>query len=210
MGGLLPDWNTFNDPLNSVSRPQQMGPLWMEAKHISGMPIQHSVWVENPPKSSFPACIAVKCATLQSADATEAYLRRCREAVMLDGKNIAEQQVLLGIANELARERPQLLDAERFQKDWKTGAGKETFREDLQAVKLHNFGRFPTLTIQQPGKPGVVIVGYRPYEVLLEALKQVAPKMKPTQKASEPEEYRNYWGSVTERELEEALATEAR
>ncbi len=207
MGGLLPDWNTYNDPLNSVSRPLQMGPLWMEARHISGMPIKDTVWHQNPPESSFPACIAVKCAGLQSADAAESYLRRCREAVMLHGKNIAKQEVLLEIADELTKEYPHLLDPRRFREDWQTGAGKDTFREDLQAVRIHNFGRFPTLTIQQPGKAGVVIVGYRPYSVLLDAIKQVAPQLEPSQKSPTAEVYRNYWGNVTERELDEAGAT---
>jgi hypothetical protein len=28
MGGLLPDWSSFSDPMNDVSRPIQMGPFW--------------------------------------------------------------------------------------------------------------------------------------------------------------------------------------
>src|SRR5438309_9692359 len=52
-GGLLPGWNQFTDGLNSVSRPAQMGPIWMEAAHISGMPINNQVWIRNPPASSY-------------------------------------------------------------------------------------------------------------------------------------------------------------
>src|SRR5690606_17166903 len=97
MGGLLPSWNNFNDPMNDVSRPIQMGPIWADVKHRSGMPINNMVWINDPPDSSYPACIAVKCASLQSPDAAEAYLRKTREAVMVDGKNISKQNVLLDI-----------------------------------------------------------------------------------------------------------------
>ena len=67
MGGLLPSWKNFADPLNSVSRPVQMGPIWMESSHITGMPLESSIWIHNPPKSSYPACIGIKAAGLQSA-----------------------------------------------------------------------------------------------------------------------------------------------
>ncbi len=66
MGGLLPGWNNYNDELNSVSRPVQMGPVWMQASHISGMPMPNRIWLEDPPASSYPACIAVKCAQPQT------------------------------------------------------------------------------------------------------------------------------------------------
>src|SRR5215217_1274269 len=75
MSGLLPEWNRYTDSLNSVSRPAQMGPIWMEAAHISGMPIENRIWIENPPSSSYLACVAVKCAALQSPALEEMYLR---------------------------------------------------------------------------------------------------------------------------------------
>ncbi|MDX5347930.1 MAG: DsbA family protein, partial [Hymenobacteraceae bacterium] len=122
------------------------------------------------------------------------------------GKNIAETQVLQELAQELEKSEPELYSAAQFEQDWESEKGLELFREDLQKVKYFNIGRFPTLTISKPGKAGVIITGYRPYEVLLQALKQVEPNIKPTQKATDPEAYKNYWGSLTERELQEAEA----
>ena len=46
MTGLLASWKNFSDPLYSVSRPQQMGPVWMEAESVSGMLMHHKLWVE--------------------------------------------------------------------------------------------------------------------------------------------------------------------
>src|SRR4051794_10923157 len=39
MSGLIPSWNDYNDPMHSVSRPIQMGPVWMHAMELSGMPM---------------------------------------------------------------------------------------------------------------------------------------------------------------------------
>src|SRR3954471_3369508 len=88
MTGLLASWKNFSDPLYSVTRPQQMGPVWMEAGTVSGMPVHHKLWVEDPPASSYPACIAVKSVQLQSPAAGIKYLRMLREAVMIQGLNI--------------------------------------------------------------------------------------------------------------------------
>src|SRR5438128_964944 len=94
MTGLLPGWKNYSDPVYSVSKPMQMGPVWLEASETSGMPIYDRIWVEDPPASSYPACIAVKSMQLQSQTAAVKYLRRLRETVMLQGENIAKQTIL--------------------------------------------------------------------------------------------------------------------
>ncbi|WP_299700579.1 DsbA family protein [uncultured Pontibacter sp.] len=209
MGGLIPNWDSFQDPLNTVTRPLQMGPLWMEAKHVSGMPIQDRVWYENPPASSYPACIAVKAAGLQSPVAAEAYLRRVRETVMLHGQNIADREVLLEVGGKLSEERPAVFDAAAFERALGGEEARKAFEQDLMQVRIHGISRFPTLTLKKEGEEtGVMIVGYRPYEALQQALKQVAPELQPIQHTTDEMEYRRYWGSVTEREVKEALQQE--
>ncbi|OKL40491.1 DsbA family oxidoreductase [Pontibacter flavimaris] len=206
MGGLIPNWDSFNDPMHAISRPLQMGPLWMEARHTSGMPIKDKVWFDNPPASSYPACIAVKAAELQSPVAAETYLRKVREAVMLHGQNIAEWQVLRQTGKELAQEHPEILDAAKFEEDLSGREARKAFEEDLLRVRLHNISRFPTFTMRLAGATaGVMIVGYRPYEALEKALKQVAPELEPIPHTTDELEYRRYWGSITNREVQEAL-----
>ncbi|MHA6250028.1 DsbA family oxidoreductase [Pontibacter sp. CAU 1760] len=206
MGGLIPNWDSFSDPMNAVSRPLQMGPLWLEAKYKSGMPIRERVWYENPPKSSYPACIAVKAAEMQSPVAAEAYLRKLREAIMLHGKDIADWEVLQQVGEELHKENQALVDVDRLQRDMGSKAAREAFEEDLQKVRLHGISRFPALTMKREGEgQGVIIIGYRPYEALEEALHQVAPELQPIPHTTDETEYRRYWGSMTERELEEVL-----
>jgi predicted DsbA family dithiol-disulfide isomerase len=199
MGGLLPKWKNYNDSINSVTRPVQMGPVWMHAKEISGMPIDFNIWMRDPPLSSYPACIAVKCAALQSANAEENYLRLLREALMIKGENISKQEMLFETAETLA-EMDRRFDIDRFKEDFKNDNGLEAFRKDLQEIQYHRINRFPTLVIKNPTKKGVMISGYRPYSLLTEAVEQISDLKRIEIKE---EEYKSHWPSVTERELQE-------
>lgn len=170
MGGMIPHWQNYNDPVNSVSKPIQMGPIWMHASEVTQVKMKYSIWHEDPPSSSYPACIAVKTARLQSAEAAEKYLYEIRRALMDEGLNIAKQEVLLDAAKKLDADS---LDFDLFLKDWNEGRGKEAFRQDLQKAKYHSIGRFPTLTFQNQEGKGVLITGYRPYDILVKSLNHV-------------------------------------
>ena len=170
MSGLLPGWKNYNDPVYSVSRPMQMGPVWHEAGLTSGMKICDRIWIENPPASSYPACIAVKCAELQSQPAGAIYLRMVREAVMLYGKNIAQQDVLADVSKNLSEKFPGLLNTDQFIHDLAgSNNGIEAFRKDLNEVQSKNITRYPTLILRSANKPSIIITGYRPYSVLVNA-----------------------------------------
>ena len=204
MGGLLPGWNSFHDPVNSVSKPIQMGPVWMHAAQLSGMPIQHNIWIKDPPASSYPACIAVKCAFLQSFEAGDRYLRLVREEVMLKGNNIAKQEILVKLAKLLNNNIPSF-NVEMFQKDLQNDRGLEAFKEDMQQVRYHNINRFPTLIIRRPHQPSMMITGHRPYVVLTEALNTIYPGISKTRTAQTIEEYTSYWSHVLPREIDEVI-----
>lgn len=202
MTGLLPSWKNYIDPVYSVSRPSQMGPVWMEASNTSGMPMDHKIWVSDPPASSYPACIAVKSAELQSKVAGVKYLRLLREAVMLTGKNIASQEVLIEVANDLATKRSGLIDAGQFADDLVNGNGLNAFRADWQEAQNQNISRTPTLIMRSNIKPAIIITGYRPYSALLQAVAQVAPGFKRSNQLS-LEDYKRFWGNLTAREIVE-------
>lgn len=167
--GMISDWKTYNDPMNSVSRPLQMAPVWMHASQVSHTPIDYAIWHEDPPASSYPSCIAIKCAALQSAELEQQYLGKVREAVMMRKMNIARETVLLTLAHELA-EVTNDFDVAKFTQDLKQGSGKAAFRSDLQKAAFHKIGRYPTLTMTPPDGKAIIMVGYRPYSVLLEAV----------------------------------------
>jgi protein-disulfide isomerase-like protein with CxxC motif len=206
MGGLLPNWQNYNDEVNSVSRPAQMGPVWMQASHMSGMPLPDKIWMLDPPTSSYPACIAVKCAQLQSLRAGERYLRLVREAVMIHQQNISKEAVLYDIADELATQQPAAFDLSRFKEDMKNDNGLEAFRSDLHQVQTRNINRFPSFIFRYANNQALMMTGYRPYSTLLDTLKQIAPAIQQTQTATDAEVYTQYWGSITSKEIEEAVS----
>ena len=174
MGGLLPDWDHYNDPQHMVSRPVQMGPVWMEAAHLTGTPIQSRIWMEDPPVSSYLACIGVKCAALQSPVAETKYLNALWEALMLQGKNISYASALIEVAKELEKKEQGIIDATRFAHDLLEGNGVENFRKDLSEVRDRNITRFPSLIIRSIGKQPVIVTGYRNYEALVEVFESLA------------------------------------
>ncbi len=173
MGGLLPDWDHYNDPQHMVSRPVQMGPVWMEAAHLTDTPIQSRIWMEDPPVSSYLACIAVKCAAMQSTIAEENYLNALWEAVMLEGKNISYATSLISVAENLATRSPGVIDSARLADDLVSGSGMEAFKRDLAEVRDRGINRFPSLIIRASGKNPVIITGYRSYEALVEVFESL-------------------------------------
>jgi putative protein-disulfide isomerase len=173
MGGMIRNWDTYKDPYNSISRPLQMGPVWMHAAQLTDTKINFDIWHKDPPGSSYPACLAVKTAALQSPAAEEFYLYKLREAVMIRQLNIAKQSVLFQVADEVALEIPEHFNSKQFRKDWAKEKAQLLFRSDLELVSMHKIGRFPTLTCTDRSGKGIILVGYRPYEVLRSDLQQM-------------------------------------
>jgi predicted DsbA family dithiol-disulfide isomerase len=172
MGGLLSEWRAYHDTVNAVSKPIQMGPLWMQASQVSGQPMDDRIWFTDPPASSYPACLAVKCAGMQSEQAAHLYLYALRSALMKEGKNIAKKAVLLETAATLISGHPGVLDLQRFEADLGSEQAMNLLKQDLQEVSYRNINRLPTLVIKQ-GDRRVVITGYRPYEALQQTIAQM-------------------------------------
>ena len=160
MIGLLPSWDRFHDSTHSLSRPLQMGPEWMYAGQVCGRPVADTIWITDPPASSFPACIAVKCAELQSGAMGALYLHLLREAVLVRGENIAETAVLLAVATNLARSE-RGFDEKRFEDEITGTKARELFRRDYQEAQYLGIRRTPTLVFKHNGKR-LALHGYQP------------------------------------------------
>lgn len=170
MGGLLPAWDKYVDSLNCVSRPAQMGPIWMQAGQLTDLPIPHRIWIDDPPKSSYPACIAVKCATLQSVELGELYLHFVQEAIMMHSLNIAQYEVLKQVAEQVAAAA--CFNVDQFAEDMENGNGVEAFRKDIQEIKYRSIQRFPTFLIRRTEQRPLLVTGYKPADVLMSIIMQ--------------------------------------
>lgn len=205
MVGLVPEWNSYTDLFNSISRPLHMGPMWMQAEQISGMPTQSEIWVDNPPTSSYPACLAMKTVEKQSVEAAEAYLRLLREAVMLSGRNISDTGELFALARELASEMPLRFDLTTFERDWAAQNGVEALKADIARVKYYGLQKFPSLVFEGNGKDMIIVSGYQPYDSLVRALKKTAHGIMPSRDVRDEGAYRKHWARIIPRELEEVI-----
>ena len=171
MAGLLESWKSYYDSENSVSKPVQMGPLWMQVGHMTGMTIDSTVWVKDPPASSYLACVAVKCAFMQSPAIGSLYLQLLRTEVMQNGRNISRQRTLLKLA-ELLESQCSGFNLELFKKHLVNGEGYDAFASDLREVRYRGISRFPTLAISNRER-GMLLTGYRPYEVVAGAIEKL-------------------------------------
>lgn len=201
MSGLLESWNNHNDVINAASRPVQMGPLWAEAKHITGMEMNDRIWINNAPASSYPACLAVKCAGMQGTHAAAQMLRALREALMLHGQNIAHKKALHDVADKV--EKYTDFDAALFCRQLSSKECIDLLRKDLQEVRYRQVKRSPSFAFTVNGK-GVILTGYRPYSVLKETLELLGGNIEAYN--IDETAYRSYWGKLTQRELLEITA----
>lgn len=203
MGGMIGDWESFDDPVNSIHRPGQMGPLWMEAERLTGMPMNSGLWRNDPPASSWPACRAFKAAEFQSAFAGDLFLRRMREAAMLEEQNIARTEILFALAQDCARAFPDRFDAERFAADLDSAAAYKALREDMREARVLGISRFPALVLQRTGGPPRFVIGWRPYAILRSALAEIAPELNGAEPTESFAAATARWPSMTPREIEE-------
>lgn len=154
----------FGEPLKIVSEA-------LEAGAASGMPVDLRLWLDDPPHSSYPACIAVKAAAEQGDPA--AYLRRLREGLMCRRRRLDGAPALIEEARACGG-----LSVERFRIDLGSHAILEAFALDLERAKAapahyHAPGRdriaLPSLEFR--GGDGVVhgVYGTSGYEPLRKA-----------------------------------------
>ncbi|HEY8637731.1 MAG TPA: DsbA family protein [Solirubrobacteraceae bacterium] len=118
MGGLA---RAFERPLETMRH-------WIDAGVASGMPVDPRLWLDAPPASSYPACLAVKAAAEQGLD--EPYLRRCREGLAYERRKLDNGPALVDVARQVDG-----LDVDRFRIDLESGAILEAFGADLDRTR---------------------------------------------------------------------------
>ncbi|MFT3886525.1 MAG: DsbA family protein [Flavobacteriales bacterium] len=166
MGGLLPGWDGFNG--GGITKPGDVASHWDEASHHYHMPIIGDVWLEDPLASSYPPSIAFKAAELQDPARALAFLRRLREMVFLEKRNIARWDVIAEAATQTG------LDTARLKQDME-GAGKALFQADLALARAAGVRGFPTMIVTNNEGERQVLYGSRPYAHMVATIQQLAP-----------------------------------
>ena len=167
MGGLLPSWEAYGG--RDVNGPASVAQHWEEAGAHYEMPIDGDLWLEDPLPSSYPPSIAFKAAQLQGEEKAAKFLRRIKEMIFLEKKNIARWDNL-----QLAAEQTGL-DAAQLKADFE-GKAVELFQEDLALARKLGVRGFPTIFVTDEANNSILVYGSRPYEQYEQALLQLHPE----------------------------------
>jgi predicted DsbA family dithiol-disulfide isomerase len=118
-----------------IARPTDHAKAWLDAAEASAMPVDARLWLDAPPRSSYPACLAVKAAAEQGLDG--AYLRRVREAFAVERRRADNPDALVALAGEVPG-----LDLDRFRIDLQSNAIVELFAADLDRARVAEVPRW--------------------------------------------------------------------
>ncbi|WP_431209988.1 DsbA family oxidoreductase [Puia sp. P3] len=160
MAGLLPSWRHFSDHRNAISRPIQMGPEWMHARVLSGAVLDDTIWINDPPASSYPACIAVKAAGLQGAACADEYFFLAQQAVMTSRRNIARMPVLLALGKKLSASN-NAFSLNTFAADLTGSRAKELFRKDMTDWRSAGLNRLPAIVFRNSNGKAYSLTGFQ-------------------------------------------------
>jgi predicted DsbA family dithiol-disulfide isomerase len=134
----------------------------LEASAASGMPVDARLWLAGPPRSSHPACLAVKAAAEQGDPAP--YLRRLREGLQCRRRKLDTADALVEEARAGAG-----LDVERLRLGLASHGVLEAFAADLErcgAVSPEHYSsgsdRVKLPSLEFVGTDGVVHGVYGP------------------------------------------------
>jgi len=185
----------FGDPVKLIEES-------LAAAEQSGMPVDARLWIESPPRSSHPACIAVKAAAEQGEPA--AYLRRLREGFLCRRRKLDSAEALLDEARATGG-----LDLERFRIDLRSHAVLEAFGADLDRARRvpeehrapgSKRPELPSLEFHDPAGATVGVYGFASYDELRDAA--LAAGARPTrQEAAGIEEALRRFGSLATPEV---------
>ncbi|MFY7908309.1 MAG: DsbA family protein [Emticicia sp.] len=161
MGGLLKDWS-YNS--GGISKPSDVAHHWDEVSHHYEMPIDGDVWLEDPLPSSYPPSIAFKAAQIQDNAKAILFLRKIREMVFLEKKNITKWQFIEQAAQEVG------LDAVKLKQDF-DGKAQTLFQEDLALARQMGVRGFPSLFFTDKENNALFLYGAKPYSEFENKLK---------------------------------------
>lgn len=191
MGGLLPSWK---DCKGKIQSPSDAAIHWKEVADAFKMPLDAGVWTEDPLTSSFPPSIGFKAAQFQGEQKALLFLRRVREMIFLEKKNIMKWRFLEEAASEVG------LDTVQFREDY-VGAARQAFEEDLAFAAELEVVSFPTLIFTNASGEQVRLKGYQHYQDFEKAILQLAPSAVKAVFDREPESLFRHFPTMVDAEF---------
>ncbi len=166
MGGLLPSWVNYDK--GNINNPSDAAHHWEVMSKGFSVPLDGDVWIEDPLYSSFPPSIAFKAAQLQNKNKAVLFLRRLKEMLFLEKKNITNIDWIENAALSCG------LDSSVLLKDMK-GKAIELFEEDLRFTAENKINSFPTFIFISGSGTKITLEGIQSYEKFEDIIHQLIP-----------------------------------
>jgi len=167
MGGLLESWNGFADVKNGISSPADVAGHWREVGERSRMPIDGTLWHDDPVQSSFTPSRVFKVIQQQDAQLALTFLRRAREAVFAFNRNIGSEAVLTALVDALG------LNGREIVARANSADGQALLGQDFALTRSLGVRGFPTIIMVNEKNEGLRLVGARSLQEYVDGLKQV-------------------------------------
>lgn len=192
MGGMLPSWDEYTK--GKIGNPADAAKHWEEVSAFHEMPLDGDVWIEDPLSSSYPPSIAFKAAQMQDNNLALLFLRRIKEMVFVEKKNINKWEFLEEAAFEAG------LDSARLLRDFE-GPAKELFREDMILGKKLGITSFPTLIFSDKLNNSVTLKGYQAYERYEEIILSLVPSAQKEVIDTDPHKLFSHFPTMADKEF---------
>lgn len=192
MSGLLPSWENYNR--FGITTPSDVAAHWEEVCSYYEMPINKNIWLEDPLPSSYPPSIAFKAAELQDTTKAVFFLRRIREMVFLEKKNIIKNEFLQRAAFDVG------LDPARLLQDIE-GKAQENFKEDLILSEKLKIQVLPTLIFANNKGIELALNGFQPYESFVDVIHQLNPDVTKSEYPKSPKYLFEEFQTMTSKEF---------
>jgi predicted DsbA family dithiol-disulfide isomerase len=129
--------------------PERIALEWMEAGERGSMPVDPRLWLQSPPSSSYPACLAavaaleqVRVHTADRPSPATVYVRRLREGFACRRRKLDAVEALLAEAQDVPG-----LDVARLRIDLASDAIVEAFAGHLERTRAQQ-ASLPTLLLR--------------------------------------------------------------
>lgn len=195
MGGLLPSWEVYNS--GGIAKPADVAAHWDEVSVHYRMPISGDVWLHDPLPSSYPPSVAFKAAQMQDTHKAVTFLRKMREMLFIEEKNITKWEHLEQAAVFAE------LDVPKLKEDYENGSAKRLFDADLAFAADMRVRGFPTLFFSNEEGFSKTLYGVVPYDRFEITVKTLCPDCVKEPYRKEGLDIFQYYLTLTTREFAE-------
>lgn len=199
MGGLLPSWENFNR--GGIQKPEDVIVHWGDVYKETKMPIDGSVWLDEPIQSSYPPSVAFKAAQMQNIDKAIIFLRRMNEIVFLESKNISNLNIIKRASYDAG------LDIARLLRDMENKA-LNLFYDDLEYAKDLGIDILPTFVFKVSGEIKEYLYGAQTYDAFEKTILKHHPKIKRSPIENSPKDLFKTFPVLTMREFQFLTASD--